>query len=143
MLNRASDLWVSVVKWLHVATWNPKLFIMGFESDKETFLWHFFTLIVLIFLSLFSFFISCFSFFFKIFFQQYFFFIFVVSKFISNFQCKTYDMNLKLRIRCVSAFESITSLSTFPSLAVFVYESVSSVSVQEPFETTMTNGWGS
>ena len=43
----------------------------------------------------------------------------------------------------VSVFESIASLSTFSLLAVSVSESVSSASVPEPFETNMTNGWGS
>ena len=59
-----------------------------------------FSLIVLFFLSLFSFlYFVFFLLLFFVLFQHYFSSFFIISNFISNFQCKKYDMNLKLSLR--------------------------------------------
>ena len=59
-----------------------------------------FSLIVLFFLSLFSFlYFVFFLLLFFVLFQHYFSSFFIISNFIWNFQCKKYDMNLKLSLR--------------------------------------------
>jgi len=75
-----------------VSCTEPEIRRHGFESDKETFFVIPFSLIVLVFLSLFSIIYFVFSFVLFDIFSAF----FIASKFISNFQCKKYNMNLKL-----------------------------------------------
>ena len=84
----------------------PETLRHGFESDYETFLWHLFSVIlVLVFLSLFSFFLFCS-------FVLYYIFFSIFPQFITNFQCKNIQLNFAccicprtawdkwLRLRC-------------------------------------------
>ena len=112
----------------------PKTHRHGFESDQLTFFVIPFSLIVLIFLSLFFPSLFCsFLLFFFVYFQHYFFIIF--NSLIVYFKLWMQKIRHKSQTSpsvAMSVFESNSSLSAFPWLAV---------SVPELFETNMTNGW--
>ena len=114
MLNRANHLWVSVVKWL--ATRNPKLVVMSSNQIRrlfcDTFFFNSACFSFFVFLSLLRFFCL----FFFTFFQHYFFFIFFSFQVYFKFSLqKIWHESQTSPSLDVSVFESITSISIFPS----------------------------